>query len=58
MSDSATPATLRILYFAWLRERVGVSEEDVAAPPEVHDVAGLIAWLRGRSPGHAACVAR
>jgi sulfur-carrier protein len=54
MSGPATQATLRILYFAWLRERVGVAEEDVAVPPEVRDVAGLIAWLRGRSPGHAA----
>jgi sulfur-carrier protein len=54
MSEPASPAALRILYFAWLRERVGVAEEEVAVPPEVRDVAGLIAWLRGRSAGHAA----
>lgn len=44
---------MRILYFAWLRQRVGLAEEAVAPPPEVVDVAGLIRWLTARSPGHA-----
>ena len=41
------------MYFAWLRERVGVSEETLAPPPEVRNVGQLIDWLRQRSPGHA-----
>jgi molybdopterin converting factor subunit 1 len=44
---------VRVLYFAWVRQRVGVAEEEVSPPPEVRDVAGLIDWLAGRSPGHA-----
>lgn len=47
-------APLRVLYFAWLRERVGLGEERVLPPAEVRDVAGLIAWLRGRDAAHAA----
>ena len=44
---------MKLLYFAWLRARVGCAEEEVALPPRVHDVAGLLDWLRGRSVRHA-----
>ncbi len=45
---------MKLLYFAWLRERTGIGEEDVSLPPEIVDVAGLIAWLKGRGPGFEA----
>ena len=48
---------MRVLYFAWVRQRVGVAEEAVSPPAEVRDVAGLVAWLATRSPGHAAAFA-
>jgi molybdopterin converting factor subunit 1 len=51
---SAPPGSLHILYFAWLRERIGRSEEYVTLPADIADVAGLIAWLRRQSPGHEA----
>jgi len=44
---------VKLLYFAWLRTRVGCAEEDVALPPQVHDVAELLDWLRRRSDQHA-----
>lgn len=44
---------MKILYFAWLRQRTGIAEEDVEPPGNVSDVAGLIDWLRGRGPGYA-----
>jgi len=44
---------MKILYFAWLRTRVGAAEEDVTLPESVRDVGGLLAWLKTRSPGHA-----
>ena len=47
---------MRILWFAWFRARVGAAEETVDLPPDIHDVQGLIAWLRTRSPGHAAAL--
>jgi molybdopterin synthase sulfur carrier subunit len=44
---------MRLLYFAWLRARIGRAEEEVPLPPEVRDVAGLLEWLRGRGGGYA-----
>lgn len=37
-----------LLYFARLREALGVSSEQAALPARVSDVNGLIGWLRGR----------
>lgn len=42
-----------MLYFAWVRERVGTGQEEVAPPPEVATVAALIDWLAAASDGHA-----
>lgn len=53
--DSNQP--VHILYFAWLRERVGLGEEKLALPEGVDTVGALIGWLRGRSDGHAAAFA-
>jgi len=44
---------IRLLYFAWVRERIGLDGETVEPPAEVVDVAGLIGWLAGRGGGHA-----
>lgn len=49
---------MRVLYFAWVRERIGTGEEDVIPPATVHSVADLIGWLAARSPGHAEAFAR
>ena len=48
---------MKILYFAWLRARIGRAEEDVSPPPEVRDVAGLLDWLGRRGAGYAAALA-
>jgi molybdopterin synthase sulfur carrier subunit len=39
---------MKILYFAWLRERLDRGEEEVSPPADVKTVADLIGWLRGR----------
>jgi molybdopterin synthase sulfur carrier subunit len=44
---------LKILYFAWLRERTGRAEEDIDLPDGVGSVDDLMAWLRGRDAAHA-----
>ena len=44
---------MKLLYFSWLRARVGCAEEEVALPSQVRDVAGLLEWLRARSDRHA-----
>lgn len=43
---------MNILYFAWVRERIGTDHEEIDPPASVSDVRGLIAWLATRSPGH------
>ena len=40
-----------VLYFAWLRERIGLSREKIAT--DATTVAGLISDLMARSEGHA-----
>jgi molybdopterin synthase sulfur carrier subunit len=49
---------MKILWFAWLRTRVGTAAETVEPPAEVKDVAGLLDWLATRSPGHAEALAK
>jgi len=44
---------MQILYFAWLRERIGLSEERVDPPTEVRSVGALIIWLRSRGASYA-----
>jgi molybdopterin synthase sulfur carrier subunit len=44
---------VKLLYFAWVRERIGKTEEQVAPPAEVSTVAELMAWLAGRGEEYA-----
>ena len=44
---------MRLLYFAWLRTRIGTAEENVDPPAEVRTVAALIEWLKARGPNFA-----
>ncbi|MEP9401833.1 molybdopterin converting factor subunit 1 [Sphingomonas sp. VNH70] len=48
---------LDILYFAWVRERIGVGAETIDLPEGVATVAGLIDHLATRSPAHADALA-
>jgi molybdopterin converting factor subunit 1 len=48
------PAPLSILYFAWLRERVGVSKETLTPPESVATVADLVVYLSNLDQRHAA----
>jgi sulfur-carrier protein len=47
---------VKILYFAWLRTRIGCAEEELMPPPAVHDVEGLLDWLGGRGANYAAAL--
>jgi len=44
---------VKLLYFAWLRARIGCAEEQVDLPVEVCDVAGLLRWLQSRGGRYA-----
>jgi len=45
---------VKLLYFAWVRQRIGRSEEDLTVPASVSTVAALIEYLRGRGAGYEA----
>jgi molybdopterin synthase sulfur carrier subunit len=46
-------SNVKLVYFAWVRERVGLADEEVALPATVRTVAELIAWLAGRGEEYA-----
>ncbi len=48
---------MRVLYFAWMRERMGRSEEDLSLPPGVVTVGALVDWLRARDAAGASAFA-
>ena len=47
---------MKILYFAWLRERLNRGEEEVSPPTSVATVADLIDWLATRDEAFAHAV--
>jgi molybdopterin synthase sulfur carrier subunit len=49
---------VKLLYFAWVREKIGKAEEIVDLPAHVETVADLVAWLKGRAPEYAEAFAR
>jgi molybdopterin synthase sulfur carrier subunit len=44
---------VKILYFAWLRERIGKADEELDPPAGVTTVAELMGWLTGRGEEYA-----
>ena len=41
-------AHVKLVYFAWVRERIGLPEEEVELPPAIATIADLVGWLKGR----------
>jgi molybdopterin synthase sulfur carrier subunit len=46
----AAAATVKLRYFAWVREKTGRTEEELALPGGVETVGDLVAWLKTRGP--------
>jgi molybdopterin synthase sulfur carrier subunit len=44
---------MKLLYFAWVRERIGKPDEEVDVPTSVRTVGDLVAWLQGRGEEYA-----
>ncbi len=49
---------MKLLYFAWVREKVGRGAEEVELPGDVATVADVIGWLKSRGPEFDAAFAR
>lgn len=39
---------MKLVYFAWVRERIGKAEEEVVLPQDIATIADLVQWLKGR----------
>jgi len=44
---------MKLLYFAWVREKTGTSSEDVSIPENIATVSELVDWLKTREGGYA-----
>jgi sulfur-carrier protein len=44
---------VKLLYFAWVRERIGKAEEQIDPPPGVSTVGDLMGWLAARGEEYA-----
>jgi sulfur-carrier protein len=45
--------SVKLVYFAWVRERIGKPQEEIAVPTSVVTVADLIDWLKARGEEYA-----
>jgi sulfur-carrier protein len=45
--------SVKVLYFAWVRERVGKPDETIEPPPGIKTVGELMTWLAGRGEEYA-----
>ena len=45
--------SIKVLYFAWVRERIGKAEEEIEPPASVATVGQLMAWLAGKDEQYA-----
>jgi sulfur-carrier protein len=43
-----TEPLTKLVYFAWVRERIGKPEEEVSLPSTIETVADLLLWLKAR----------
>ena len=48
---------MKLLYFAWIRERIGRTDEELDPPADIATVGDLVGWLSGRGPEYALALA-
>lgn len=41
---------MKLVYFAWVRERIGLKDEEIALPASVATTGDLLDWLKSRGP--------
>lgn len=44
---------MKVLYFAWVREKTGIANEEITLPEDVGTALDLIHWLSARGGGYA-----
>lgn len=48
---------MKLVYFAWVRDQIGLAEEEVARPEHVHCVSDVLDWLEGRGANYERALA-
>ena len=43
---------MQLLYFGWVRTRIGTGSEEIDLPAEISDVRALIEWLQSRGQNY------
>ena len=49
---------MRLLYFAWVKEKTGIAAEEVELPADVATIGDVMIWLKSRGPEFANAFAR
>lgn len=49
---------IKLLYFAWVREKIGRSSETLELPAGIATIADLVGWLSARGPEYAEAFAK
>lgn len=49
---------MRLLYFAWVKEKTGIAAEEVELPQGVTTIGDVMIWLKSRGPEFANAFAR
>ena len=58
MTSGQNTNTITLRYFAWVREKVGLAEEEVSLPADVATVGELMKWLQARGETYQAAFAK
>ncbi len=48
---------MKLLYFASVRQKIGIPGEEITLPAGIVDAAGLLNWLKGRGGAYAEALA-
>lgn len=44
---------MKFIYFAWVREKIGKTEEEISLPDTVKTISDVLAFLKGRDEAYA-----
>ena len=47
---------MKILYFAWVRDKIGLDSEEFDLPPEINTAGEFIQWFKARGDNYAQVV--
>ncbi len=48
---------MKLLYFAWIKQKIGIAEEDITLPDDVATLGALVTWLKSCGPGYEEALA-